>query len=298
MKSHTWMSLTLAAGAAILLSAAPLSAQEITLDRQLVGENFRVVTGAGTSTGYTEISAGLNYIDRAGGGVLRPSQDLIELDPKGGAVATHGPIQARFAANAETAGGIDFTTASGNRFRSHPVGLFLYSPKSGQLVDVARVKSSIAELLPPNQLIYRSCFDGVLADLRITYTKGAIESDVILQEDVSKLTQGDQAFFGDPSVRLEVWTEFLEFVKPRVVTHLLQEELDPALRKQMVEPDLFDDVLDFGDLLFGEGKAFARVAEAVRDEKTPASIDLSPRGDRMVVAKRWYEATDGRTFLI
>jgi hypothetical protein len=66
----------------------------------------------------------------------------------------------------------------------------------------------------------------------------------------------------------------------------------------MAEPDVIDDFLDFGDLFFAEGKAFSKGTEPPRDENTPATINLLERRERTSVAKRWFEAEDGRTFLI
>ena len=265
--------------------------------RPEIGVHFRKVVPPGGGASYTEFAQGMNYLE---GGHWLPSQDLIEITPEGGASAVRGPHQAFFSANINQAGSIEQVTSSGRRLRSHPAGLFLYSPKSGKSLQIAGIKDSIGALLPPNQIVYENCFEGVAADLRLTYTKAAFESDVILKESISDIVAGEPDFAGDSTVRLEVWTEFIEPGNPRIVRRVLQEETDPQQRGAMAEPDLTDDILDFGDLLFIPGQAFATSGTPPRDSNTPAAIDLSPEGQikSLSVARRWFEADGGRRFLI
>lgn len=233
-------------------------------------------------------------------GVWKESQDLLEVAADGGAQAIRGAHQAHFAPNINGVGAIEQVMPSGARLRSHPAGLFLFSPKTGKAVQIAGIKDSIGQLLPPNQLVYPACYDGVAADLRLTYTKEGLESDVILRENLGEIIAAEPDFAGDSTVRLEVWTEFQATNPPRVVPRILQEETDLNVRAGMVEPDLKDDILDFGDLLFMPGRAFSASQEQPRDPQTPARIDLSLNWDQsgLEVARRWLQGEDGRTFLV
>ena len=106
---------------------------------------------------YVEVGTGLNYQDESGR--WRPSQDLIELTDDGGAAALHGPHKARFSANLTTPGAITLTTASNRLVRSHPLGLYYFAAHTGQSTLIGLVKDSVAELHPPNQLVYRDCLE-------------------------------------------------------------------------------------------------------------------------------------------
>jgi len=80
-----------------------------------------------------------------------------------------------FAPNLNTTGAIDLLTPDGLRLRSTPVGLAYYDAATGQSVFIAQIKDSTGELVAPNQALYRDAFDGVLADVRLTYTRAGLE---------------------------------------------------------------------------------------------------------------------------
>jgi hypothetical protein len=80
------------------------------------------------------------------------------------------------------------------------------------------------EFLPPNQILFPNCFEGINADIRISYTIGATESDIILRENVMDRVAADPEFAGDDSVRLENWTEFVNPPKPRIVSRTVESE--------------------------------------------------------------------------
>ena len=166
-----------------------------------------------------ELAPGRFYRNEPGQPWLE-SREAFELIA-GAAIAHQGPNKLTLAANANTESLIQLTTPSGLTLRSHPVGIFLFSPKSGKSLKLGQVKDSVGEFLPPNQLIYRDCFDGVRADLRVTYTLNAVESDVILREDVIDRVVLEPDFANDSSVRLENWTEFVQPPKPRIETTIV-----------------------------------------------------------------------------
>ena len=129
---------------------------------------------------FIEVASGLNYLDPATG-QFQPSQDVIELTADGGAAAVHGPGKLYVEPNLNTAGAITLVTVSNRVFQTRPLGLFFYDATTGQAQLLAPVQDCVGELVPPNQVVWKSAF-GPLADLRLTYTKSAIESDVVLRQ--------------------------------------------------------------------------------------------------------------------
>src|SRR5207247_2497586 len=131
--------------------------------------------------------------------------------------------------------------------QTHIVGLYYFDAATGQSALIGAVQDSIGELVPPNEIIYHDAFDGVKADVRYTYSIGGFESDVILLERPLP----PQAFGLHPETsRLEIWHEFLDPPRLRKQVRTLKRQTDAVLRQSMVEPDLADETLDFGDLWF------------------------------------------------
>ncbi len=199
----------------------------------------------------------------------RPSEDLIELQSDGSAAALRGQHKIHFSPNLNTAGAISLTTVSNRVFRSHPLALYYLNAQTGERALVARVKDSIGELHPPNELVYPDCLEGAKADYRVTYSKSGIEADLVLLEQLPP----PEAFFGTSrSVRLEWVTEFLDPPAPQIKTRILKQETDPALRQSMAEPDLIDETLDFGDAWFPLGRAFDWDGATHSETNTAAEI--------------------------
>jgi hypothetical protein len=242
---------------------------------------------------YIEVTSGLNYLNDAGQWI--PSQDLIELSGDGGAAALRGPTKVHFNANLNTAGAITFTTRSNRVVPTHPLALAYYDSGSGQAVVLARLQDCTGELLPPNQIVYKSAF-GSLADVRYTYTKAAVESDIILREQPPS---PEQCGLDPNTTRLEVWHEWLDAPAPRVTPRLLARETDATVRAKMVEPDFSDQMLNFGDLWFPTGAAYATDGSVRRSTNTPAQVrvpNLGRDSGLSPVGKTWL-ATAKRTFL-
>jgi hypothetical protein len=151
---------------------------------------------------YVQLETGLHYQDERG--EWQESSEEIEVQP-GAAVARHGPHQARWAANLNTYGAIEFWTPEGEAIRSHVLGLAYFDPATGAHVMIGEVQDSIGAVAG-NQVIYEDAFDGVSADLHYTYTKGGFVQDVIVREQLP-----DPALWGfDPgTVQVQVLTEFL-----------------------------------------------------------------------------------------
>jgi len=152
---------------------------------------------------------------------------------------------------------------------------------------VAPLQDCVGELVPPNQVVYQGAF-GPLADIRLTYTKAAVESDLILLQQ-PHLPEG-----WDPeTTRLELWHEWHGTPSPRQTTRPIYRETDEALRQKMLDPDMEDQILDFGDLWFPTGAAFSTDAASVREMNEAARVhvpDFGVNTGLLPVAKTWLTA--------
>jgi hypothetical protein len=159
---------------------------------------------------------------------------------------------------------------------------------------LAPVQDCVGELVPPNQVVWKSAF-GPLADLRLTYTKSAIESDVVLRQQPA-LPEG-----WDPqTTRLEVWHEESGGLTPRLSPRVLYSESNAILRSQMLEPDETDQMLDFGDLWFPTGAAYATDGSDAPALGTARPIEVPDVGNTfglVPVAKTWLATPAGNVLV-
>ena len=232
---------------------------------------------------YTELATGLHYQNERGDWL--ESREEIEI-LNGVAVARQGPIQAIFAANANSPGVIDLLAPDGKRFR-----MFYTDYASGKTVALAEIKDSTGELTAPNQVTYPDAFDGdCVADCRYTYTKAGFEQDVILRTAPPSPAEWG---LNPETTRLEVFTEFIEAPEAKVTSVVLKQEGDAVARRFMKEPDLVDQRLDFGGMTFGQGQAFPLGAEA--DAFNDATVQTGKsleniNGRRILIEKVDYPA--------
>ncbi len=277
--------LTTVSTAAVSVVALDANSSAVEWVEQLTNATTGQITQRNHS--YVQVGSGINYRDEAG--QWQPSQDLIELSTDGAAAALRGPHKLHFNPNLNTQGVIALTTVSNRVFSSHPLALYYFNAESGQSALIAQVKDSIGELHPPNQLVYPDCLEGAKADYRVTYTKMGVEADLVLTAQLPP----PETFFGavnSRSVRLEWLTEFLDPPTPQKRTRILKQDTG-----------LTDDTLDFGDLWFPLGRAFAWDGSTNSNINTPAQIRLvSANSDtnQVLVAKHWVQTSDGRTVLI
>jgi hypothetical protein len=242
---------------------------------------------------YVEISNGLTYQDD--NGTWQDSQDLIELTQDGTAAAVHGPNKVTFSANLNMPDPVTITSQSNRVFRTRILGLYYFDAASGESALVAPIQDCAGVILPPNQVLYEDAFKGVRADVRMTYTKGAFENDVILLE--KPLPPEDYGL--SASSRLEIWHEFKTPEPPKKTARVLKAEADPDVRAQMKEPDLVDQTLDFGDLWFPLGRAFRWELPADTGSDA-ARIQVPNPGDtnQLFVAKQWIHFDQTGTDLL
>lgn len=245
--------------------------------RSTLAEGVDKQTGRATTktNRLVEFSMGLHYLDQ---GAWKQSEELVE-PAEGGAAARRGQHKVLFASNLNTAGAIALTTPEGRSMKSHVLGLAYYDASSGKSVLLSPLKNNRGVIEPPNRVVYADAFNDLEADVVFHYTRQGLAQWVILRER----PPSPESLGLDPaSTRLEVWTEFLEAPAPKLTPQLLRRQPDPVLRNTMVEPDVTDERLDFGQFQMIEGKAF----EAQRDGpwETP-------------VAKSW-KIIDNRKVLI
>jgi hypothetical protein len=244
---------------------------------------------------YTQLETGLYYIE---GSRWRKSKEIIEIID-GYGVATRCYHKAIFKPNPNTVAALHIFTPDGLEFMSHIIGLSYFDSESGNSVLLADIKDSQGVFSPPNQIIYRDCFNGLKADLRYTYTKAGLEQDVVLLEQPPPPED-----FGlrPETTRFEVLTEIFRSTQPEKEAKVLNPAQFPEKRGQMADPDLIDEVLEFRGMRMGLNKAFgtgdAQGEEFVRYNNGSGSRPGFHRsGPAARIAKRWV-TMDGRQILV
>jgi hypothetical protein len=230
---------------------------------------------------FTEVATYMHFWQD---GIWQESRDLIELTKSGGAEAVHGAWKAYFPANLNSTEGITLSSVSNRLFRIRPLGLFYYDSSTGKAAKLGTLKDCQAMLVPPNRVVYSDALDGIKADLRVTYTKAMIESDLILLQQPNP-----PEFYGmnPSSTKLELWHEWDGASSIRNTPVVLADN------------DFTDTITDFGDVLFAAGRAFMSADEDAPQPGTPAMVRLRDTTDdsSVPVAKEWLEMS-GRTLLI
>ncbi len=222
-----------------------------------------------------QVGTGLSYLDASG--TWQPSEDLIELTADGGAEAVHGPHKVYFsAAGLNDDAALTIVTLSNRVFQARVLGLYYADPASGQSRLLAAPSGqAVAELHPPNQIVYRSAFnsDVLKADLRYTYTKSGFESEVILTAQ-PKLSPSDCGF--DPGTALlQVRHQWLG-PTPQIKTITVGTAAGP---------DVTDQILDFGDLWFPSGRAFTTDGSSSTDNNVAGPGSHRPSWRRRAAAQ-------------
>jgi hypothetical protein len=200
-------------------------------------------------TGYTEMATGLHYWEN---GEWKESRDEIEVTPTG-AAATKGQHQVYLAGNINSPGAIEIVTADQRTLKFRPVGLAYTDAATGNSVVLAPVRDAEGLLFAPNQVVYPAAFAGVLADVRVIYTKAGFESDVIVRE---KLPSPADYGLNPETTLLEVWHEC--------------DAPEPVKSARTLD-GLTDETLTFGTMRIGRGGAFALDGPLHRMSGAPVS---------------------------
>lgn len=202
---------------------------------------------------FTELEDGMNYLSN---GVWVAAQDLIEVTPTG-AQAIHGQMTATFSSDITSVGAVSLTTAAGEVFQSHPVGLFYTDYGSGKVVQIGSVQASVGTLYPPNVIVFSNILSGVRADLMLVWAKNGYEQNLVLKQSPPK----PEAFgLSSSTTTLQFWSAMDSCPVP-------QEQ-----RLAQLPSGLQDHILIFGSTWFPIGGAFAFGATPVPAATQPTQI--------------------------
>jgi hypothetical protein len=249
-----------------------------------------VITNADTGTissrirRYVSLGTGLNYLDE--NNQWQSSQDLIELSPNG-AVAARGPTKVHFGANINAADAITITS-SNRTFRTSPLGLYYFDASTGKSALISSIQDSTGQLLPPNRILYTNVMGSIRADLTITYTKGATESDLILQQ---RPKPPEWYGLSSDSTRLELWHGLNSDAGPKRSQRVIESlSSDSVSRSQLAEPDLIEETLDFGNIWFPQGRAFFSTGSTENEPNVPIKVTIPSSRDTngVLTAKRLF----------
>lgn len=264
-----------------------LNRDECSTTREFRYFSTNSVTGAVTPkvASVVEVGNSLNYFDTSGPiGEWRESQELIQLTGSGGAAALYGPHKLYCSADLSSDAAITLVTRSNRVVLTHPQSIRYFDPGSGQSFELAKVNPfAAAELLPPNQIVWRNAFDSELvkADFRLTYSKLGVEADVIYTRRI-KAPEACSSLLDPDRTQLQVRHVFFNAGLPRIT-------------KRDLGPYLQDEILDFGDLVFPTGIAFPAKATTSRDPSEPANMNpsWSPEDEESIpVGKSWTMEKD------
>ena len=213
---------------------------------------------------YTELQSGMHRLE-GGQWVDATPQVVITTNGATGAGAAH---QVSFPS--DVTDGIVLNTPDGLTLRSRVMGLAYFDYQSGQHVLIAELTNSVGLLAGSDTVVYTNAFTDFAADVAYTYTAAGFEQNVILRE---RPPLPEEFGLNPDSTRLELITEF--FDPPQPVRY-------QNLRKRWLVAKE-DQLLDFGAMKIGYGRAFGTQAEG------------SHLG--FTVDKQWV-TSDGRTFLV
>ncbi len=176
----------------------------------------------------------------------------------------------------------DIQTAEGQRIRGGVRSIQLTDIASGKSLVLATVKNAApGVVVPPNQVLYASGFDGLDADVLFVWRHNAISQNVILKKRPALPEGMDPA-----TTRLEVVSELVECPDP---------VLNSAVLQQPGKPDLRDDVtIGLGSLVALRGKAFP----VAGTKGLMLTGEHLMNDDGVSVVKQFYQLEDGRKFII
>ena len=238
----------------------------------------------------TEVATGLNYWD-AHAEAWRPSQAEIEIID-GLGVARQGRHKVLFAPRISARGAVELYSEGGQRLRFNVLGLGYFDEASGKSVILAELQASEGRLVGRNQLVYEDALQGeVTADVRYTYTIGGLEQDVILK---GAMPPAPETFGLDPdTTRFEVLTEMLDPPAASVSTRAIPVgPFDGSMAAAPRGEEAVDEIIDFGGLKLGYGRAFSIDGDA--RNVLEGRLD---RASEIQVGKR-FEEIGGRKILI
>ena len=276
--THFRYAALLAAGGMLALEASAAPAVMETGPHHTLWQDVRVgVDELGqpvlTTNSWTELSTGLNHWNPLEE-QWEPSIESFEITPTGYAVAARGQHRLILAPDINEGGSVDLELPGGQRLRSNPMGLSFFDRSTGKSVLLAEVTNCAGELVAPNVVLYRNCFDTLKASIRCVYARYGMEQLVILHEN-----PGSPARYGlnPETTTLEMFTEFHQPPTPRKILRQLAT-------------DEVDEELDFGNMRVGAGVAYA--------EAEPGQVPLIGMFEGGLRVTKLWQQIEGRDFLI
>jgi hypothetical protein len=229
--------------------------------------------------GVVEIVTGMNYWD---GEKYSPSDASFVLT-EDAFVANRVQHRTRLNADLNIIGAVTTTLHDGTTLRSTPVAIALYDPNDGRFTVISTLTNSVGVLVASNRVVFPDAFSGgVCANVVYTLQKGSFEQDVVITGRLNPLDYGFPT-----NSQIQILTEFYDPPQPEKLRRPIYVEQKEAVRRRKVSPDMMDEVLGFGELVIGTGRAF-----------TPPTATHT-NGTQTVVAKEFRTIPqEGRTFLI
>ncbi|HTI73314.1 MAG TPA: hypothetical protein VMF06_25290 [Candidatus Limnocylindria bacterium] len=167
--------------------------------------------------------------------------------------------------------------------RSTPVAIALFNAETGESQIIASLRDTVGSQISSNSVIFPSAFSesGVEADIVYRVSISSFEQDVILRKPI------DVSSFGFPTnaTRIQILTEFYDAPNPDKTRRPIRIESSEKVRAKMAEPDLIDEVLDFGQFALTTGRAF------------PTGQNLAQGNSDTPVVKQ-FQRVANRTFLV
>jgi hypothetical protein len=270
-------------------SLNPISTSETNDASDERGPNYRawsVVDAGGTrsteSKHFVELATGMNYWD-SNSKSWQPSAAFFSPTMDGSAfVATKVQHNVRLNEDLYVAGAVKITLPEGLTISSSPVAIALFDAASGQSALIATLTNTVGTQVSSNQVVYEKAFVGVCADISYSIDRGAFSQDIVFTGRL------DPAAYGFPTntTRIQILTELYSAPEPDLLVQPVYIEGDSKVRKGMASPDLMDESIGFGNLVFGAGRAYT----------FPSPEE--PEGAGAAVAKAFVRTQDGRTFLV
>ena len=256
---------------------------ERTIDSATYQRVVLLTNGAGAVTTKTNqltvLDHGLHYFQD---GEFRESQDLVERFPDG-AIARYGAYQTIFSPELNVPAVFDIRGPDAKRIAGGVRAIFLTDVARGQSVALGTVKQSVpGELIPPNQVLFRSAFDGVEADVLYIWKHNAFSQNIILKENPPPLP----ARLDAATTRLEIVTELVQAPDVQITSQVLRKEGNVEVMDH--------GLLSFGEMLAVPGTAFPVDAGSGLNLTGPHTAP----GNAIPVFKRWHTLEDGRRFVI
>jgi hypothetical protein len=222
---------------------------------------------------YTELATGLHYWRD---GEWLDSQELVETAAEG-AIGAHGQHSVTFASNANTAGAVDVVMPDGRHLRCHVLGLRYWDAQANVSVWLATLTEAEGELHRPNRVLYPGALRGqVTADLGYTWTKAAVEQEVILR---TLLPDPERWGLNRDAVWLQAVTEFIEAPDPTAVT------AGSGTDREAVS-------LNFGSMQMPPGWAFTLGATGQRSRAHVSKQWVTVEGRRLLLESVKWGAID------